>query len=142
MGKPAEIEPRWLVSMMCVWARGERARDNHHSGYPDKVAWLAIRGGTTSPDPTGFCAQDFTELEEALEDLRQVHLGQFVAMMMYYKPWGVQACIAEGWPFGDSTYYKRLHAGHARVAGSIDNLRGIKKKALDLIAEVEYNHAN
>jgi hypothetical protein len=123
MAKPADIEPRWLVSLMSVWARGERARDNGHSGYPNKVAWLSIPGGGTSPDPTGFCAQDFTELNDALEELRESALPQLVAMIMYYKPWGVQACIAEGWPFGDSTYYQRLHAGHAKVAASINRRR-------------------
>jgi hypothetical protein len=123
MAKPADIEPRWLVSLMCVWAVHERASDNRHSGYPNKVAWLSIPGGNTSPDPTAFCAQDFTELETALEALRESHLGQFVAMMMYYKPWGIQACVAEGWPFGCSTYYARLHAAHGKVAASIDRLR-------------------
>lgn len=124
MARTADIEPRWLVSLMSVWARGERARDNGHNGYPKQVAWLVIRGDSvSSPDPTSFCVQDFTELERALEELREAHLGQFVAMMMYYKPWGIRAAVAEGWPFGDSTYYKRLHAGHAKVAASIDRLR-------------------
>lgn len=124
MARTADIEPRWLVSLMCVWAIHERAVDNRHLGYPNKVAWLSIpSGGSSSADPTGFCAQDFVELEAALEALKDAHLGQYMAMMMYYKPWGVEACIAEGWPFGDSTYYKRLHAGHAKVAMSIDRLR-------------------
>jgi hypothetical protein len=144
MGKPAEIEPRWLVSLMCVWATSERARDNGHSGYPNHVAWLTVRGGGPSiPDPTSFCAQDFTELNEALEELRESHLGQLMAMVMYYKPWGVEACRAEGWPFGDSTYYARLHAGHAKVAATIERLRGMKEQrvtyiSLDDTAELEY----
>jgi hypothetical protein len=124
MGKPADIEPRWLVSLMCVWAVHERASDNRHMGYPSQAAFLTIGRSTVAhADPTGFCAQDFTELETALESLKRVHLGQYMAMMMYYKPWGVEACRAEGWPFGDSTYYARLHAAHKRVAGSIDDLR-------------------
>lgn len=137
MGKAADIEPRWLVSLMCVWAIHARAADNHHLGYPNKVAWLSIPGGGSSPDPTGFCAQDFTELEAALDDLKGAHLGQFMAMMMYYKPWGVKACIAEGWPFGDSTYYKRLHAAHAKVSQCINAIRERTKINVDFLAEVE-----
>lgn len=138
MGKQAEIEPRWLVSLMCVWVRKERASDNGHLGYPSQAAFLTIgRGEPPSIDPTGYCAQDFTELETALDNLKDAMLPQYMAMMMYYKPWGIRACVAEGWPFGDSTYYKRLHAAHARVAGFIDNMRELRKKMLDLPAEVE-----
>jgi hypothetical protein len=123
MGKPADIEPRWLVSLMCVWAVHERASDNRHLGYPSQAAFLTIGRATSAhADPTGFCAQDFAELE-ALDDLKDAHLGQYMAMMMYYKPWGVQACVAEGWPFGDSTYYARLHAAHRRVSMFVDALR-------------------
>lgn len=124
MARNADIEPRWLVSLMCVWAVHERASDNRHLGYPSQAAFLTIGRATTArADPTGFCAQDFTELEQALEDLKDYHLGQYMAMMMYYKPWGVEACRAQGWPFGDSVYYKRLHAAHRRVSLFIDDLR-------------------
>jgi hypothetical protein len=124
MGKQADIEPRWLVSLMCVWAVHERASDNRHLGYPSQAAFLTIGRATSAyADPTGYCAQDFTELEGALESLKNLHLGQYMAMMMYYKPWGVKACQEEGWPFGDSVYYKRLHAGHRKVANSIDDMR-------------------
>ena len=48
MGKRAEIEPRWLVSLMCVWAVHERAADNRHLGYPSQVAFLTIGRATTN----------------------------------------------------------------------------------------------
>lgn len=140
MGRQADIEPRWLVSLMCVWAVHQRAADNRHLGYPSQAAFLTVGRATTGHvDPTGFCAQDFTELEKALEDLKAAHLGQYMAMLMYYKPWGVEACRAEGWPFGCSVYYKRLHAGHKRVAASIDAMRDIRraKESVDFAAEVE-----
>jgi hypothetical protein len=124
MAKPADIEPRWLVSLMCVWALHERAADNKHLGFPSQAAFLTIGRATVAhADPTGYCAQDFTELESALDSLRESHQGQFMAMMMYYKPWGVEACVAEGWPFGNSVYYARLHAAHSKVAMNIDRLR-------------------
>lgn len=124
MGKQAGIEPRWLVSLMCVWALHERSSDNRHLGYPSQAAFLTIGRATAAyADPTGYCAQDFTELEAALEALKDEHLGQYMAMMMYYKPWGVEACVAHGWPFGSSVYYQRLHAAHTKVARTIDSVR-------------------
>jgi hypothetical protein len=123
---------------MCVWALHARAADNKHLGYPSQAAFLTIGRATSAhADPTGYCAQDFAELDLALESLKSHHLGQFMAMMMYYKPWGIEACKAEGWPFGDSTYYKRLHAAHLHVSRFIDNLRNVKRMALDNAAEVE-----
>lgn len=124
MGKQAEIEPRWLVSLMCVWATSERARDNGHLGYPSQAAFLTVGRATSShADPTGYCAQDFAELERGLDDLKAYHKGQYMAMMMYYKPWGVDNARKDGWPFGCSTYYARLHAAHARVSRFIDDIR-------------------
>lgn len=124
MGKKAEIEPRWLVSLLNVWARAGLYRDRDEVGWYKQSAFLTVGRATTGhSDPTAYCAQDFRELEEALEDLRGFHLGQFMALMMYYKPWGVEAARAEGWPFNDSTYYKRLHAAHAHVAAHIDRER-------------------
>jgi hypothetical protein len=55
--------------------------------------------------------------------LQEKHQGQFVAMMMYYKPWVTQAMRDDGWPFNDSTYYKRLHAAHSFVSGSMDDMK-------------------
>lgn len=130
MGKPADIEPRWLVSLMCVWAVHERASDNRHLGFPSQSAFLTVGRATVAhADPTGYCAQDFTELETALESLKSEHLGQYMAMMMYYKPWGIIACRAEGWPFGDSVYYKRLHSAHWKVSQSINLARGMREAA-------------
>lgn len=124
MPKPADIEPRWLVSLMCVWVIHVRAADNGHLGYPNKVAWLSLpSSGSGHADPTGFCAQDFVELETALEQLKNEHEGQYMAMMLYYRPWAIRAAVEAGWPFGNSTYYERLHAAHRKVAASIDRLR-------------------
>ena len=128
MSQPVDLKPAWLVDLMCRWARVSRAQDNRHIGYPTQVAWLAIGGSSGAKDPVIASASVFTELEDALTELRETAVGQYVAMAMHYKPWGIEACIAQGWPFGGSTYYWRLHKGHENVAATIKRLREIKEK--------------
>lgn len=116
----ADIQPRWLVSLMCQWALRERAVQDGGLGYPKKVAFLLIPSGTdTHTDPTGQSAQDFADLDAALEACRADRLELWVTMMMYYKPWAVASLVAEGYPFGNSTYFKRLHIAHAWVSDNI-----------------------
>lgn len=117
MGKQADIEPRWLVSLMCQWVRRQNALEGGALGYPSKAAFLTIGAASNArTDPTEFSARDLTELEAALKDLLAVEPSQWAAMMMYYRPWAVPALRAEGWPFGNSTYFYRLHAAHKRVS--------------------------
>lgn len=136
MSKPAEIEPRWLVSLLNVWARKGLYRERDEVGWYNQSAFLTVGRATTGhADPTSYCAQDFSELENALEDLRAANVRQLMALMMYYKPWGVQAAIAEGWPFQNTTYYDRLHAAHAYVAAHIDRQRRMGPQSTE-IAEI------
>lgn len=116
----ADIQPRWLVSLMCQWARRELASQDGGLGYPKKAAFLLIHANTpTKVDPTGESAQDFRELDAALDAIRADRLELWVTLMMYYKPWAVAGLAAEGYPFGNSTYFKRLHLAHAFVCRDI-----------------------
>jgi hypothetical protein len=128
MGQRAEIEPRWLVSLMCQWARHELAVQDKTLGYASGSSWM--RGLKSSPasciDPTGYSARDFRLLDAALEDLRINGVNLWASMMMYYKPWVVRSFQAEGYPFANSTYYDRLHRGHREIAVFIEQ---IKEKA-------------
>lgn len=112
------LNPGWLVSLMCQWAKRELAVQDRSLGYPRKACGFSQKttGGYDHSDPVAFQARDFTDLQAALEQLREANLGQFAAMMMYYRAWTVRAMREEGWPFGNSTYYARLHAGHAALA--------------------------
>jgi hypothetical protein len=93
-------------------------------GFPKKACGFSEKttGGYNHTEPRGFCFQDFTELEAALLDLREGHQEQYLTMMMYYKPWTVRAMVEEGFDFNNSTYYKRLHAAHKKVADYMDKL--------------------
>ncbi len=106
----AEYQPRWLVSLMCQWAVRQRALEDGGLGYPKKAAFLLIPSGTdTHTDPTGQSAQDFADLDTALEACRTDRVELWAVMIMYYKPWAAAALQAEGYPFGNSTYFNRLH---------------------------------
>ncbi len=121
MGKQADIEPRWLVSLMCQWARRQTDLSDGALGFPSKSSFLTIGAASSvRTDPTEFSARDFTDLEAALKDCLDEAPGLWAAMMMYYRPWTVKALQGEGWPFGNSTYYARLHLGHRRVSLHID----------------------
>ena len=122
MGRKAAINPPWLVSLMCRWSARQLTVQSGALGYPKKSAGFSekITGGYDHSTPHDFSTEDYTALESALRSLQDAHKEQFTTMMMYYKPWVVTAMIGEGWPFGNSTYFKRLHAGHAYVAAMMD----------------------
>jgi hypothetical protein len=93
-----------------------------------------MRGLKSSPassiDPTGYAARDFRDVESAMEDLRINGMNLWAALMMYYRPWAVEAFKHEGYPFQTSTYYDRLHRGHTEVALFMGRIR--TKRADDL----------
>lgn len=121
MGKHADIEPRWLVSLLCQWVRHDMAKQDGSLGYPSKAAFLTIGSAKmVRTDPTEFCARDYRQLEAAIETMRVKKPHQWAALMMYYKPWTIDALKGEGWPFGDKTYYNRLHAVHRDIAEILD----------------------
>ncbi len=113
----ADIQPRWLVSLMCQWARRQLAAQDGGLGYPKKSAFLLIHSSTPARvDPTGECAQDFRDLDAALKECSVKRPELLAAIAMYYKPWGIAALQAEGWPFGNSTYFSRLHIAHKWIS--------------------------
>jgi hypothetical protein len=121
MGKPADIEPRWLVSLMCQWVRRLDDLDSGALGYPSQAAFLTIGRATSAvTDPTEFSAREFAELEKALEECRDLELALWAAMMMYYKPWCVESFKAEGWPFAPNrVYWDNLKRAHQWVSSRI-----------------------
>ena len=67
----ADIQPRWLVSLMCQWSRRELSQQDGGIGYPKKAAFLLVHSATAAhTDPTGESAKDFQELDDALEKCR------------------------------------------------------------------------
>lgn len=130
----AQINPGWLVSLMCRWVIRRQREAAGALGYPKKAIGFSEKttGGYSHSTPCAFTIDDFADLEVALEELKASNQDQFVTMMMYYKPWTVDEARACGMAFGNSTYYKRLHAAHSFVATKLDDKR----------QSVEYIHLN
>lgn len=61
-----------------------------------------------------------------MDELRGSGINLWAALMMYYRPWVVQAFRAEGYPFQTSTYYDRLHRGHTEVANAMNAVRAAR----------------
>lgn len=118
MGKRAEIEPRWLVSLLNQWAIHDLRTQTGGLGFASGSSWM--RGLKSSPassiDPTGYAARDFTDVESAMNDLREKGVNLWAAVTMYYKPWTVEAFKGEGYPFGNRLYFERLHRAHKHLA--------------------------
>jgi hypothetical protein len=141
MGKRAEFEPHWLVSLLNQWALHDLRSQTGGLGFASGSSWM--RGLKSSPassiDPTGYAARDFRDVEAAMDDLRTTGTNLWAALMMYYRPWAVPAFRDAGYPFQTSTYYERLHRGHSLVALSMNQLRArrlLTIKPLDVTAEV------
>ena len=122
------FNPAWLVSLMCRWAIKQLRVESGALGYPQKAAGFSEKttGGYSHSDPTGYSAEDFQALNVALDALQMHSKEKFIAILQYYKPWIVEATIADGWPFNNSTYYKRLHAAHAYIASHMEEGRIMK----------------
>jgi hypothetical protein len=132
MGRRVELNPAWLVSLLSQWALHDLRSQTGGLGYASGSSWM--RGLKSSPassiDPTGYAARDFRDVEAAMEDLRVNGVNLWAALMMYYRPWAVAAFQNEGYPFQNSTYYDRLHRGHAEVAVFMGAARNRREVAL------------
>ena len=143
MGKRIELQPGWLVSLLNQWAKHDLRTQTGGLGYASGSSWM--RGLKSSPassiDPTGYAARDFRDIEAAMDDLRESGTNLWAAVTMYYKPWVVAAFRDEGYPFATSTYYDRLHRGHAEISVTLNAIRAkraaILEKVLDNRLKVE-----
>jgi hypothetical protein len=133
MGKRIELNPGWLVGLLARWAL--RDTPGRELGYASGCGWM--RGFKSSPataivDPTSFSADDFGDIEAGMIWLHEAYQPAWAAVMMYYKPWTIQALQAEGFPFGagNKTYYNRLHDGHARLASRLDEMKEMRCRDL------------
>jgi hypothetical protein len=125
MGRAAEIEPRWLVSLLNQWAIHDLRGETGGLGYASGSNWM--RGLKSSPassiDPTGYAARDFRDIESAMNDLRQKGTNLWAAVTMYYKPWAVNSFREQGYPFNTRLYWDRLHRAHKVLADSMESIR-------------------
>jgi hypothetical protein len=140
MGRRADIQPGWLVSLLNQWAIHDLRSNTGGLGFASGSSWM--RGLKSSPassiDPTGYAARDYRDVEAALEDLRVNGVNLWASLMMYYKPWVIAAFRDEGYPFATSTYYDRLHRAHTEVALFMGQIKAARTARLN--QEMERRH--
>ena len=136
MGRRIELNPGWLVSLLCRWA--VRDIPGRELGYKSGSHWM--RGLKSSPAtaiqaPTDFSGQDMADTEAGMAWLHEAYQPAWAAVMMYYKPWTVQALQDLGFPFGagNKTYYLRLHDGHERLARRLNEMKAERAAVLEKI---------
>lgn len=133
MGKRLQIEPAWLVSLLNQWSLHDLRSQTGGLGYASGSSWM--RGLKSSPassiDPTGYAARDFRDIEQSMERMRGTAVHWWAAVMMYYRPWCVNAFREAGYPFNDSRYYDRLHRAHAKLAEWMDEIKAQRASALE-----------
>jgi hypothetical protein len=129
MGKRAEIQPAWLVSLLNQWARHDLSTQTGGLGFASGSSWM--RGLKSSPasaiDPTGYAARDFRDVEQVMSDLMRSTRHLWAAVTMYYKPWVVDSFRKEGFPFNDRLYFARLHRAHEVLAEDMEAVRMTRK---------------
>ena len=110
---------------MCRWSMRQLKGESGALGYPTKSPGFSEKtsGGYNHTMPCAFRAEDFSDLETALNELKAQSMPKYIAMMMHYKPWVLLAAKAEGHPFGNSTYYQRLHAAHRIISEKMDCMK-------------------
>jgi hypothetical protein len=130
MGRAAEIEPRWLVSLLKRWVIFNELDTVGALGYSSGSNWM--RGLKSSPataidSPTGFCSLDFRDLEAGIGYMQEHATDLLATLLMYHKPWTISSYRADGHPFANSTYFDRLHRAHRVLADEMDSMRAKRK---------------
>lgn len=109
-----ELIERWVIHDLEAASGG--------LGYPRRsFNAVNIRVLASSIDPTGYSAQDYSQVAESVEALSSADPDLFAALCMYYKPWMLASLIERGYPFAPSqTFYDRLVRAHRWVQSELD----------------------
>lgn len=121
MSKRSTVEPRWLDDMLVIWGY-RTVRDK--LGFPSISPMFRERMGTAarSYEPTGYCGQDFDQLQTAIDALMPRHK---LVVVRCFKPWARQAVEEELQKFGvtERTWVNWLHEAAALIAADMDRMK-------------------
>ncbi len=118
MSRRATVQPYWLDAMLRNWGlRTVRAA----LGFPPVSPMFKERipQQAQSFEPTGYCGQDFRELEEAIDSL---DMRYRLVLTRCYKPWTAHAMETEldaYFPADVRTYQRWLHEAAAQLANKL-----------------------
>lgn len=103
-----------LVELIERWVIHDLKYATGGLGYPSKsLDFTMIYSPASSIDPTGYSAEDHSEVASVVMSLAEVDGDLFAAVAMYYKPWMLQSLIDKGYPQAPSqTFYDRLVRAH------------------------------
>ena len=115
MSKKAIINPRWLDVMLTAW--GIAALNKMQGGYPGECPMFKERVDrpATSHDPEGYTAQDFRDLEEAINSL---DVNYRLIITRAYKPWTFRAmtdALEDHYGCTERTMQRWLHEAAAQL---------------------------
>lgn len=123
MSKRATVKPEWLDAMLVAWGM---------AGVRQALGFAAIspmfRERIPTParsyEPTGFCGQDWRDLEAAIEALDDKHQ---LVLIRAYKPWAardVESILAERYQVGERTWRNWLHEAADQLSASMTRKSG------------------
>lgn len=126
MAQHFRMEPRWLDDLLTLWIRHRLREATRGLGFPSVNASCKenIPTQAESYEPTGYCGQDFRDLETAWEKLEHRHQ---CALKMVYMPWTRDAMQ---WEMSESygqrterTYRNWAHEAMAELASKMDRIK-------------------
>lgn len=133
MGRPAKLEPRWLVGLLNRWAiRDDRDRSKGIGYYTTNPMLRAGMPMTarTSHEPMDYSEEDFVDVQIAVDGL---DLNLRMAVVRYFKPWAKHMIDAE-LQRSDDTWMRWLKDALSRVELEMDRKKA--PKVLDTLPPV------
>ena len=106
MSRQAQLEPRWVVSLLGAWAQRSLAEQSRAVGWYSICPMLqsGIPGRARSYEPTGYSDGDHKATSAAIDLLPIEHR---MAVARHFKPWAKAAIEAE-FSFSNDTWMRRL----------------------------------
>ena len=121
MSRAPDLEPRWLVGLLAQWACRSLYAETLDLGWYTKSPMLAdgIPGRVQSYEPTGYGAEDFADVEQAVKALPVMRR---LAVLRYFKPWmrdAIQA-VDEALPRDPETWMRQLKLALGELQEALD----------------------
>jgi len=121
-----------LCELIERWVVYDIKRVTGALGYPRKSLDFSFKySPASSIDPTGYCAEDHSDIASAVEMLAEIDGKLFAALAMYYRPWTIQAYEERGFPRApDQTFYNRLLRAHSWLHAEMQKNQAYRQMAV------------
>lgn len=120
MTKRAFVEPRWLDSLLCAWARYSIKGSSSALGFPpvSPMFMERVQFKPGSRDPFQLTVDDFRDVSMAVGELSMKHR---LAITRAYKPWTIESIKQDLGAFqvSDRTWRNWCHEAAKELAGKL-----------------------